>query len=63
MTTSSQTRTATIKINDAHWQELTMTLSLESTECFDQWMDRRLSKLEDRLREFSSPQAIKKSLR
>ncbi|TWT79239.1 hypothetical protein CA13_06370 [Planctomycetes bacterium CA13] len=61
MTTSSKNLTP--KPDDGNWNELTATLSIESTDRFDEWMTEQLTVLEERLNEFVSPRSLHKNLR
>jgi hypothetical protein len=55
-----------VRLEGEHWDELIAVLSpksIESLDSFDSWVSEQLSDLESKLAEFSSPNAIKKSLR
>ena len=68
MTTSSDQQPLTPQPREnwasgEHWYELTATLSRESKEAFDKWIDSELAYLEDDLERFVTPNSLHKSLR
>ncbi len=63
MTTSSDHRTPAPAPCGKHWNELTATLSPESTEEFGTWLSKQLTALEERMDAFVTPHSLRKSLR
>ncbi|QDT01716.1 hypothetical protein K227x_00830 [Rubripirellula lacrimiformis] len=64
MTTSSDHNTTPSKPvpSGQHWNELTATLTRESTEAFALWMDEDLDKLTEELKRYASPRSVLKSI-
>lgn len=64
MTDSSDHRTPpSPRPGGEHWNTLTATLSVESTEEFGTWLSQELKTLEEQLERFVTPNSLLKSLR
>ena len=62
-TTKSTASKGQPALSGDHWQELTETLSAESTAPFALWLDQDLALLEEQLDDFVTSGSLKKSLR